>query len=318
MTTELETEPIGRSRADAGRDPATSVSKGLCTVFGGTGFLGHRIVRNLLQNGWRVRIAVRHPEKGRSTYGERVQTISTDITAPDCLSRALERSDAVVNAVSLYAETDKVGFEDVHVTGAMNVAKQAAAAGVGHLIHVSGIGSDPDATDAYVSARGKGEKAVRQAFPGAVLARPSAMFGHGEALLGTILGRLRQLPVFPLFGSGETRLQPVHADDVAQAVVTTLDLDEPQTSYDLGGPRVYTYRELVLSIARSAGVRPRLVPVPFPLWELAARLLPNPPLTLHQVALMRQDNVAQNDGMRLLSVTPRPLELVVQDIVQGR
>ncbi len=303
-------------------DPApVPGSKGLCTVIGGTGFLGHRIVENLVENGWRVRVAVRHPEKTRQRDHAVIESVHADVTDPSGLSEALEGTDAVVNAVSLYVETSDVGFNDVHVKGAAHVGEKAAAAGAARLIHISGIGSDPDDDDAYIRARGQGECAVREVFPETVLARPSVMFGNGEALVGMILNRLRRLPVFPLFGNGETRLQPVHACDVARAVASAVETDESHMSYDLAGPQVYTYRDLVRSIARTAGLRPRMVPVPFPIWELAAfgsGLLPDPPLTIHQVALMRRDNVAESDGMGMLSVDPRPVESAVLDIVQGR
>ncbi|WP_262974979.1 complex I NDUFA9 subunit family protein [Lutimaribacter pacificus] len=290
-------------------------------MFGGTGFLGRRIVRHLLRDGRRVRIVARHAQHATQAGEAGAEVLCADITNAEDVARAVKGSEVVVNAVSLYTETAAVSFDDIHVAGAGRVAAHCTETGVRRLVHISGIGSDPEAGDAYVRARGRGEAVVREACPDAVIARPAVMFAQGEALVGTILRLLRRMPIYPLFGDGETRLQPAHVGDVSRAVANALQVEDAQPVYDLGGPQVYTYRDLVQAIARSAGLRAHLLPVPFPLWyamALGAERLPGAPLTRHQVALMERDNIADKDGMRALQVTPRRLEPIVQEIVQGR
>src|SRR5207248_4342662 len=165
-------------------------------------------------------------------------------------------SDAVVNAVSAYVEAGGVTFESVHERGAEMLAREAAAAGVARLVLISGIGADPESGSAYIRSRGRGERVVQEAFPGATIVRPSAMFGHGDALFGTLAHLARLLPVLPLIGGGHTKLQPVFVDDVAEAIARLLA--DPRTAgraYELGGPNVYTMRELVMIALRIMGRR---------------------------------------------------------------
>ena len=182
-------------------------------VFGGTGFLGRRLVQRLVADGARVRVAVRHPEAARSALGaaglEAVAVLRADLTDRASVAAAIAGADAAVNAVSAYVETAGVTFEAVHVHGAETAAREAAAAAVGRFVLVSGIGADPNSRSPYIRARGRGELAVRRAFPGAIIVRPSAMFGPGDALFGTFAELGRRLPLLPLIG-GDTRLQPVH------------------------------------------------------------------------------------------------------------
>ena len=190
----------------------------LVTVFGGTGFLGQRVVRRLLDRGHRVRIAARHPNRADRLSSDHLECIRADVLDPASIGRAVRGAQAVVNAVSLYVEKDDLSFGAVHVHGAREVARAAAEAGVIRMIHVSGIGSDARSGDAYIQARGEGEAAAHEAFPAAVLVRPAVMFGPEDAFLRGIAGLVRRLPFYPLFGRGETRLQPVHVADVAEAV----------------------------------------------------------------------------------------------------
>jgi NADH dehydrogenase len=210
-----------------------------------------------------------------------------------------------------------VTFESVHEQGAKALAQEAAAAGVARLVLVSGIGADPQSRSPYIRARGRGERAVRQAFPSATIVRPSAMFGPGDALFGTLADIVRLLPVVPLIGGGRTRLQPVYVEDVAEGVVRMLaDRATAGQTYELAGPRVYTLRELVRFALRLVDKRRLLVPVPFVVAEIQARLLellPSPPLTTSQVDLLRMDNLASGTlpGFRDLNIRPKALEDVV-------
>ena len=202
----------------------------------------------------------------------------------------------------------------------------AREAGVERLVHVSGIGADPASTSDYIRARGEGEIDVQRAFPGATLVRPSVMFSADDHFLATLVGLLRTLPIYPLFGRGRTRLQPVHVDDVAEAVAHILGCaaDASHPCYELGGPRLYTYAQLLRSVADGIGTRAWLLPLPFVLWRAVAslsELLPSAPLTRSQVALMLRDNVASQDlpGLRDLHIVPSAIEDVVLAIAdRGR
>jgi len=280
------------------------------SVFGGTGFLGRRLVRRLAATGAVVRIAVRSPDPAR---GE----LRADVRDRASVAAAVAGVDAVVNAVAAYVERRGVTFESVHEQGAKTVAQEAAAAGVARLVLVSGIGADAESGSPYIRARGRGELAVKQAFPSATIVRPSAMFGPGDALFGTLADIVRLLPVVPLIGGGRTRLQPVYVEDVAEAIVGILaDPGTGGRTYELAGPGVYTLRELVGFALRLIGKRRLLVPVPFAVAGIQARLfefLPSPPLTTGQVDLLRMDNLASGalPGFRDLGIRPKAIEEIV-------
>ena len=181
-------------------------------------------------------------------------------------------------------------------------------------MHLSGIGADAASPSPYIRNRGEGEAAVQAAFPGAVVIRAAVIFGPDDAFLTTILGLLRTLPAYPLFGDGRTRLQPVCVDDVAAAIAQVLrQTQKPHPIYELAGPRVYSYEQLLRTIARIAGLRPLLVRMPFAFWDAVAGLaeiLPRPPLTRNQVELMQIDTTASDSrpGFGLLGISPRSLE----------
>ena len=286
------------------------------TVFGGTGYLGQRIVCRLGQAGYRVRVAVRHPRTTLfKNMGDAAEQVQADVTDESAVTRAIRGSDATVNAVGLYIEKNATSFDTVHVEGAHAVAQQSVAA-TARLVHISGIGVDADSSSRYVRARAVGEQRVRKAASNAVILRPSVLFGHNDAFLRTLLNLIDYLPIVPLFGSGSTKLQPVHVEDVAEAVVRVLnDTDTQGKVYELGGPRTYTYRELLELLQKTKRRKRLLMPVPFLIWETLATiatLLPNPPLTRDQVILMRDDNTV-SAGMNTLldlGITPKPLEEV--------
>ncbi|WP_109120888.1 complex I NDUFA9 subunit family protein [Azospirillum sp. TSO22-1] len=296
----------------------------LVTVFGGSGFLGRRIVRHLLARGFAVRTASRHPERGKTLFPADqpgLQAVAADVQDEAAVTTALAGAYGAVNAVSLYAEHGRETFTAVHIEGAARIARRAREAGVERLVHVSGIGADADSSSPYIKARGRGELAVREAFADATLVRPAVMFGADDAFLTTVVKLVRTLPLYPMFGRGRSRLQPVFVDDVADAIARVLDGSAGAASicYEFGGPRVYTYKELLQTIADATGVRIRTVPVPFALWQalaLIAEHLPGTPLTRHQVALLRHDTIATGawPGLRELSITPMALEAVVPNV----
>ena len=205
-------------------------------------------------------------------------------------------ADGVVNAISLYVEHGRDTFHSVHVETAAKIARTARRAGIRRFVHVSGISADTTSPSPYIRSRGEGEAAVRTAFPGAVIVRPAVMFAPDDAFLTTILRLLRSLPAYPIFGDGKTRLQPVYVDDVAAAIAQILRQSQnPYPVYELAGPRIYSYEELLRTIARIAGLRPVLMRMPFAFWNAlagVAEMLPQPPLTRNQVELMQIDTTA--------------------------
>src|SRR5215475_7960915 len=272
------------------------------TVFGGTGFLGRRIVRHLQNADFAVRVASRHPDRGRSFFSRDVSGIEpfrADVNDGGAVASAVSGAWAVVNAVSLYVEHEQRTFQSVHVEAARRVAMLARRAGVEALLHISGIGADARSASPYIRSRGKGEGAVLDAFPSAKLIRPAVMFGPGDAFLTPLLTMLGHIPVFPMFGSGETRLQPAYVEDVAEAIARVLRAPAARQRYELAGPRVYTYQELLRTIAASAGTRPFLVPFPFSLWHVigfVSETLPRPPITRNQIELMGKDNIPKPEA----------------------
>jgi len=267
------------------------MTKKRITVFGGTGFLGRRIVRRALAAGWEVRVAARRPSPelfiDDSTLPEQV---AVDIRDPEAIAAAVAGSAAVVNAVALYAEDRHESFETTHVVGAGHLA-QAAKRVSAQLVHVSGIGVDRRSRSAYIRARALGEERVLDACPESVILRPSALFGPGDALLSSMVSMVKWMPVIPLFGEGDSRVQPVHVDDVARAVMAAATRDDARGKlYELGGPDVFTYRQLLEGIAVRLGRRRWFRPVSYRTWNFLAAL-PGVPLTRDQVALIRSHNV---------------------------
>ncbi|XKE46554.1 complex I NDUFA9 subunit family protein [Halomonas organivorans] len=283
------------------------------TVFGGTGFLGATLVRELVEAGRPVRLVARRPARPAwAEDADPLELVAADIRRDDEVARALEGAGAVVNSVSLYVQTRRLSFETIHVEGAGRLARLAREAGITRLVQISGIGADSGSPSAYVRARARGESAVLEALPKAIIVRPSVLFGPHDAFLGT-LARLTRLPAIPLFGHGETLLQPVHVVDVARALVHLTTGTAPRRRlFELGGGDVLRYREILeLVMAQLHRDRP-LVPVPFLAWRALALLaspLPSPPLTRDQVILMEHDNrVGEGVGTFAdLGLTPRSL-----------
>lgn len=282
----------------------------IVVVFGGTGFLGRRVVRHLLDHGFAVRVAARHvPEPAPGP-----PFVPADIDDRPSIETAIAGTYAVVNAVSLYVERGGRTFRSVHVDAAARVASCARQAGVARLVHLSGIGADPGSRSRYIRARGEGEAAVRAEFANAAIVRPAVMFGPNDAFLTSLAGLLRRLPVFPMFGDGSTKLQPAHVDDVAETIARMLDPSrDVQPLYELGGPQVLTYRALLQLIAERHGWRRQFLPLPFPLWLAMGSLaetLPAPPITRNQVELMQRDTVASAalPGFAALGIAPQPID----------
>jgi uncharacterized protein YbjT (DUF2867 family) len=299
----------------------------IVTVFGGTGFLGRRIVQHLRLHGFRVRAASRHPDRAqalRDLDDPQFRLIKADVHDERSVADALADAYGAVNAVSLYVEYGRETFHSVHVEPAQRVAVQAQLAGVKRLIHVSGIGADPRSQSLYIRKRGEGELAVRAAFADAILIRPAVMFGPDDAFLTIIVRLLKRLPIYPMFANGQMRLQPVYVEDVGQATAKMMQRGQTgSTTFECAGPRVYSYEELLGIIASAAGIKPMLIPVPFTAWGALARLaelLPSPPITRNQVELMQIDSTSkpQIPGLGELGISARSVEEILQDILRRR
>ena len=293
------------------------------TVFGGTGFLGRRIVRHLRSHGFPVRTATRHPDRGHRLFGPdnpQLQSVGANIHDERSVADALAGAYGVVNAVSLYVEHGHETFHSVHVEAAQRVAAQAAVpVSIGLFTFQESV---PTASPSrYIRKRGEGELAVRATFSDALFVRPAVMFGPDDAFLTAILRLLRQLPIYPMFGRGLTRLQPAYVEDVAEAIGRTLQRAEtPSTIFEFGGPRVYSYEEFLGAIAHQAGLAPRLIPIPFAVWNAlawASEILPNPLLTRNQVELMQIDTVSSPEmpGFVELGISPHSVEAILQKML---
>jgi uncharacterized protein YbjT (DUF2867 family) len=295
------------------------------TVFGGTGFLGRRIARHLHDTGFVIRIASRHPDRAASIFpdaGSRMESVRSDINDDGSVIAAVTGVFTVVNAVSLYVERGRDTFRSVHVGAAERVARLAHKSGAERFLHISGIGADPSSASPYIRSRGEGEAAVLGAFPSATLLRPAVMFGPGDAFLTPLLRMLGRLPVFPMFGNGNTRVQPAYVEDVGEATARVLQAQGPHQIYELAGPRIYTYRALLRALALAVGNRPLLLPFPFALWRTIgyiAESLPNPPITRNQVELMESDSVARPGapGFDALQIVPKTLEDTLPEVLQS-
>lgn len=291
------------------------------TVFGGSGFIGRQIVQRLGRQGVVVRVAVRDPGaalflKPMGLVGQ-IAPIVADVRSAKSVAAAVNGVDAVVNAVSLGVETRRDRFADVHVRGARNVAEASAAAGVRHLVHISGLGTDPASDSAYIAARARGDAAVRAAFPAATLLKPSVVFGPGDYFFSTFAAMARMSPALPLFAGGVAKAQPVYVGDVADAAAKALALSAAAgETYELGGPAVYTYRELMELLLRVVNRRRLLVNVPERvalIMAAFASLLPTKPLTRDMVKLAVADNAVAPGakGLEALGITPASVELIL-------
>ncbi len=298
----------------------------LVTVFGGTGFLGAQIVRALARAGWRIRVAARNPGRGYRLpmLGDvgQIAVAQANIRDRASVERALEGATACVNAVGILYETGRQSFQAIHGEGAARVAEAARAAGARRHVLISAIGADPGSASAYARGKAAGEAAARRAFPDAVILRPSVIFGPEDSFFNRFAAMAQVSPVLPLIGGGGARLQPVYVGDVAKAVAAALALASAErAAHELGGPRVYTFREAMELMLRVIGRRRFLAPVPFrvagglaALGEAIGALTPfSPPLTRDQLRLLRLDNVVSPaaPGLAELGVIATPAEPIL-------
>ncbi|MGH6792802.1 MAG: complex I NDUFA9 subunit family protein [Methyloceanibacter sp.] len=305
-------------------------NRALVTIYGGSGFLGRHVVRAIAKTGARMRVAVRRPElaghlQPLGGVGQ-INPVQANVRFPGSLIAAAEGADAVVNLVGILFPKGKQTFKAVQDEGARHVAEAARASGARALVHVSAIGADPHSPSVYARSKAEGERAVREAFPQAVILRPSVVFGPEDDFFNRFAKLARMLPALPLFGGGKTRLQPVFAGDVAKAVVAGLSGQaEAPALYEFGGPEILTLKDVMQRVLDYTMRKRLLVPVPFWFAKLQGAFLqwlPNPPLTIDQVRLLEKDNVvseaAKRGGRTLegLGIEPVAIASVVPDYLE--
>ncbi len=291
------------------------------TIFGGSGFIGHSLVRLLAKQGWVIRVAVRRPRDARDlqplgNVGQ-IVAVPCKVQDPALVETALAGADAAVNLTGILYERGAQSFDAVHVQGAANIAKAAAKLGVGRLVHMSALGADPQSESAYARSKAAGEAAVRTAYPAASIVRPSIVFGPGDGFFNRFAAMAQLSPVLPLIGGGATRFQPVYVGDVARAMAACLagPGHEGQT-YELGGPRTYSFKELLEMMLRETKRKRLLMPVPYALAMVQAAFLehlPVPPITRDQVKLLKRDSVvaAGAKGLADLGIEATPVESIL-------
>ncbi len=278
--------------------------QGLVTVFGGSGFIGAQVVRALAKRGYRVRIAVRQPNVSyrMRVLGDvgQIELVQANLKNAASIGRALDGAEACINLVGILYEQGRQRFQTLHAKGAEDVAAAAAARGITHFVQMSALGADPEAASKYARTKGLGEVAVRKLIPTATIIRPSVVFGLDDSLFNRFASLASLLPVVPLPGGGETKFAPVYVGDLAQAIATAVtDPACAGKTYEIGGPKTYSYRELMeLTLAEIHKKRP-LLPLPWSvasligaLAEIPSRFAPIAPvLTADQVILLKSDSV---------------------------
>ncbi|PWE18407.1 complex I NDUFA9 subunit family protein [Marinicauda salina] len=301
----------------------------MITVFGGSGFIGRYVVRELAKAGYRVRVATRRPHlayelKTAGRVGQ-IQLAQANLRNRESVARAVEGAWGVVNLVGVLAESGRQSFRALQARGAATVAEVAREAGVERFVQISAIGAEENSPSRYARTKAMGEAAVREAMPEAVILRPSIVFGTEDEFFNKFADMARFAPALPLIGGGRTRFQPIFAGDVAECVLKALEDDAARGRvFELGGPTVYTFKELMRFILKTIRRRRMLVPVPWPaahglglVGEIAGKLpFVQPFLTRDQVVLLKQDNVVGAGGEDVgriedLGVEPETVEAIV-------
>jgi uncharacterized protein YbjT (DUF2867 family) len=273
----------------------------LATLVGGSGFVGRYVVRGLAKKGLRVRAAVRRPDlaghlQPMGAVGQ-IHAVQANIRYPESLPAVLEGADLAVNFVAVLASSGRQTYEALHVAGARNVARAAREAGVKTFIHISAIGADPKSPSNYGKTKARGEQAVLEEFPDAIIIRPSIVFGPEDEFYNRFAALAQTSPFLPLIGGGRSRFQPIYVGDLADAIIAAADgAARPGTIYELGGPDVLTFRQILDSVREWTDRKRAYLPMPFWLTKLQALLtwpLPNSlrPITLDQVRMLQVANV---------------------------
>jgi uncharacterized protein YbjT (DUF2867 family) len=303
----------------------TAASGKLITIFGGSGFVGRYTVSALARRGYRIRVAVRRPDlaghlQPLGTVGQ-IKPVQANVRFPESVKRAVAGADAVINLVGILYEAGRQRFDAVQTFGPQAIAEAARAEGASAVVHVSAIGADRESDIGYARSKGLGEAAILEAYPEAVIFRPSILFGPEDGFFNRFAAMARFSPFLPLIGGGQTRFQPVYVADVAEAIARAIDGQaRPGATYELGGPEIVTFRRCMELMLEVTGRRRMLMRIPWPIAKLMGNilgLLPKPLLTYDQVRLLEHDNVvseaAEKEGrtLRGLGIDPTLMELIL-------
>ena len=311
------------------------MAKGLVTVFGGSGFIGRYATRTLVKAGYRVRVAVRRPhlagEVRLAGAPGWVDIVQANIRNKASVERAVEGADAVVNLVGILFEKGRQSFEAAQRDGAINIAEACAAEGISRLVHVSAIGADPEAEADYAETKGEAEEGVRAVVPEAIILRPSIVFGPEDEFFNRFAAMASHpistvVPFLPAIGGGETKVQPVYAGDVAEAIANAVSREDAAgKTFELGGPRSYSFKEIYKFIGETIDRKRYAAPLPFfiakPIgltfgalfryvWPLSSGILGGPPITGNQVELLKTDNVVSEGALTLADLGVTELESI--------
>jgi uncharacterized protein YbjT (DUF2867 family) len=296
------------------------------TVFGGSGFIGQAIVRALARQGYLVRVAARRieladPVKTAGDVGQ-IVLMRANVRVASSVARAVAGSDAVVNATGIAYQRGRQRYQQVHVGGAKTIADACRAFGVKRLVHVSGIGADQRSSkNPYILSKVAAEDAIISAFPEATILRPSVVFGPGDAMFSRLAEIAAKAPFVPVVGNGSAKVQPVFVSDVGRAAVAVLA--KPQTAksvFELGGPNVYSYREIAALVLHAIDRKKRIVGVPASLMKLGGFFAQQiamvglvPPITVDQVELMTHDNVVRPgaNALAALGIEPTAVDAIL-------
>lgn len=306
-----------------------SATPKLITIFGGSGFVGRYIVRRMAKEGWRVRVAVRRPNEAIfvKTYGDvgQIEPLLANIRDEASTRAAIIGSDAVVNCVGILNETSRQKFNTVQTEGAGRIARIAAECGVTNFVHFSAIGADSNSESNYSKSKAEGESLVRAAFKSAIILRPSIVFGNEDQFFNRFATMAKLSPIVPLVGS-ETKFQPVYVDDLAAAAVKAITENVKPGIYELGGPEVATFKELIVKLMGIIRRKRLIVNVPFfaaliqayafdMAQKLSLGLFTNSILTRDQVRSLKSDNVvsSRGKGFKELNIEPIAMDAILEE-----
>lgn len=303
----------------------------IITVIGGTGFIGRYVVRELAKHGYRVRVISRRPENALElkTCGNlgQIALLKGDLALPETVIQHLSGSEAVVNLTGILFERRSQRFQSLHAVGPERLAQAARELGIPTFIHISALGIEKAAESAYAHSKLLGERAIQDAFPNATILRPSLIFGPEDNFFNQFARMSKLSPLLPLVGGGKTLFQPVYAADIAQAVVECIRNESTQGKiFELGGPEIFSFRQLMEFILLTLHTKRLLLPLPFPIASMLAlplewasavlpAVMPAPPLTRDQVKLLKHDAIVERHALTFatLGIRPQPIEMIVPD-----
>lgn len=291
----------------------------IITVFGGNGFIGKYVVRYLIKEGWRVRVASRMTSdtiklKVMGELGQ-VDSVKCDITNIRDVQIALKGSTAAINLIGILKPTKHNSFNDIHFLGVKNILSTCMRNDIRHFVHISALGAKKESSSEYSKSKYMGEEAIQRVMPKAVILKPSVVYGEEDKFLNMFANIVSKSPIIPLIGSGVTKFQPIWVDDLAQIIVDSLKVSKSRKNiFEIGGKDILSLKDIFLWINHEIGVKRKFLNIPFGLANKIARIIevfPMSPLTRDQVTLLKEDNVLSNSnkGMKKFKIVPQPFRI---------